>query len=208
MLENHKSELMNGASGTAMPLQAQGEVMPSGPPEPQQPTPEEQQQYQLLVGLALQFIHNEKTEPQIDAMLRHTDTDEGLAEAASLTMHNVLSQAKKRGMELSPDAQAAATRHVFEILASDATEDGIKDYEKDTKSLHGAYYRFQDKLRVQMQEAGMIDQQQAQQDLQRMQEMDEAGRLEEFFRDLDARDKRGSGPEAHPPTRGLGRGAE
>lgn len=206
MLENRKSELMNGASGSAMPMQAQGEVMPSGPPEPQPPTPEEEDQHKQFMGVALQAIYDDKLfERNVEMLKGGGDPMRGLASTAAQTAFYVLSNSRKRGVQFTPDVQAAGAKETFEELAELSMKAGIKDFSKDQKSFDGAFIRYFDELRVLMQQSGMINEQEAKAAMQRIQEMDENGMLDRFFRDLAERDRSGSaGDDETPPTRGLG----
>lgn len=190
MLEDHKGQLMNGASGTAMPP-------PQQPPgeanlEPQEPTPEENEQHKQFMGAALQLIYNDKTAPKIKQMLQaEGDPREGLIAAATLTVQQVLQQAQKRGVEYTPDVKAFSAKEVFEELGEHSKRLGVKDYKEDKEAFEGAYLRFTAQMTDQLLRSGQVNREVEQQNLAKLQEMDGRGELEQFLRSLAERDRAG-----------------
>jgi hypothetical protein len=166
----------------------------------QQATPEEQEQYDMIVGSAFNMVYDEKMLSQITTVLEGGgDPKAGLARAASLVLTKVLKSAKQSGQEFDGGVIFHAGTEIFEDLAELSKEAGIHDFTQDPDELEGAYFLALDQLRVDMQEAGMLNTEAAKADFAQLQEMDANGKLEQMLLSLASEDEKGSGPEKAMP---------
>lgn len=195
MLQKHKNQLSSGTAPASIAAHA------GQPQASEQPTPEEIEQHQRFMENAFRLIYSEKTLPATVKMLGGGgDPVRGLAGAAvQVTLHN-LTQARRRGVEVSDDVLFASVKEITEDLATLATEEGIEDFRKNREGLERAYHVALDDLRGHMTLSGMIDQGKEQQRLKQFQQMDEAGELRRVLESLDAADIAASKPK----RRGLG----
>lgn len=77
----------------------------------EQPTPEEQTQYNEIVYKALNFIHDEKTQPKVLRMLQvNGEPYQAVAKATVLIVKSIEAQAKADRVKLSPDAMFHAAK--------------------------------------------------------------------------------------------------
>lgn len=161
----------------------------------QQATPEEQEAYDMFVAQAYNLIYDEKVLPQIVGMLEgEGDPVEGLARAAAMVISRVKGSAEEAGVELSGDVLLHAGTEVLEDLAELSKESGVKDYTQDPDSLEAAYFRALDIFRVELQEAGKLDPEANQRDLEILAALDEQGELENIFSNLANEDTKAAQP--------------
>lgn len=161
-----------------------------------QASPEEQQQYEHFIGVAYNLIYDRRLLPKLIAMLEGGgDPVEGLARAASLVIARLIDLATKAGDKLPGDVLLHAGTATFEDLANLSKVAKIKDFSTDQDSFEAAYFKALDMLRQQLQESGGIDQQAAAADLEKLQQMDQAGELETMFRNLAQKDEQESAPQ-------------
>ena len=175
-------------------------------------SPEEQAQADHLVGKAWQLIYSDNMFPQIVQMLEggagddgqgnvsEGDPTRGLAMATDMVISRVGQVAEEAGETLMPDVAFFAFGEILEELAEVSRRGRIKDYSTDPDALELAYFQALDMYRERLDGAGVIDQESAKGDLNRLIEMDQNGQLEKIMRDLMANDEAGvaGGPEPPP----------
>lgn len=171
-----------------------GQAAPPAEPqigELQNASPEEQEQYDRFVSRGMELIFDEKMLPGIVDMLEGGgDPVEGLARTSTLVIGRIATAAEKAGEKLHGDVVMHAGTEIVEHLADVSKEAGIKDFEQDPDALEGAYFRTLDQFRMLMTDAGRIDQEAAQRDMDTLQKMDEGGQLEPLMRKLAEEDPR------------------
>ncbi len=113
---------------------------------------------------------------------------DGLAQATAMVVARVAGAAEQGGVKLSPDVVLHAGTEILEDLANLSKVAKIKDYSQDPQSFQQAYYKALDIYHQMLQGAGELDQQSAQADQQKMQQMDQQGTLDPLFRKLAAND--------------------
>lgn len=189
---------VTGAAGASQPMApAPGAQMDAGT---QQASPEEQKQYDAIVGSAFNMVYDKKMLPKITQILEGGgDPKAGLARAASLVMIKVLKSAKEAGKEFSGEVLFSAGTEIFEDLAELSKEAGIHDFTQDRDELEGAYFLAQDQLRMDMQEAGLLNTEAAKADFARLQEMDASGELEQMLMGLAEKDEQSGAPKQAMP---------
>ncbi|MEM7674513.1 MAG: hypothetical protein AAF449_00770 [Myxococcota bacterium] len=167
----------------------------------QEASPEEQASYDQLVGNALVLAFDKERLPSVLKGLRGGDDPiEGLSRTAANIFVRVAKDAEANGVPLAGEVSFAAGTEIVESLAELSTAAGIHDFENDAEALEGAYFRALDHARVMMQQSGGLSQETAQQDMARLQAMDESGELERMMVGLAESDV----PAAPDPrTRGL-----
>jgi hypothetical protein len=181
--------------GKPMPAEAGPEKAPAMGEE-QQASPEEQAQYEHFIAKGYEIIYDQKMLPKIIAMLEGGgDPVEGLARAASLVVGRLIDLATKAGDKLPGDVLLHAGTAVFEDLANLSRVAKIKDFSTDQDAFEAAYFKALDMLRQRLQESGGIDQAAAAADLDKLQQMDQAGELEAMFRNLAQKDEQESAPQ-------------
>lgn len=190
-------------------------------PAANQASPEEQAQYNQYVGRAMQLIYDKKFFPHLVDMLHGgaekgqqaandngmSGPQAGLAHAAVMVLQRVGSAAKEAGQAISPDVVLHGGAEVFSQLAEISDKAGISNYAEDRDALEGAFFAAIDLYLKQAAQAGDVDQQAAQQQLEQLKQMDQSGELETMLRDLDASDQ-GQQPaneneQSEPPDEGL-----
>lgn len=169
-----------------------------------QAAPEQQAEYDRFVGRAMELIYSEQMFPRIVEMLRggkkppgNPDSEpskkSGPAEALAMTtvtvIERVVGAAKKAGQQLSPDVIFHGGTEIFSQLAEISDKAGISDYANDRDALEAAYFKAIDIYLKQAQRSGDIDKQAAQAQMQKLEEMNKNGELEQMLRDLDAKDQ-------------------
>ena len=128
------------------------------------------------------------------------DPVKGLAQATDMVVALVGQAAEDAGVPLQPDVVFHAAGDILEELAEISRRAKIKDYSKDPDALETAWFQALDLYRERLQGAGVIDQQHAQADLDRLIAADKDGTYEKIMRDLAANDEAGpaGGPEPPP----------
>lgn len=170
----------------------------------QQASPEEQRAYDEFVSRGMLLIYNRKFLPSVLEMLQgNGDPVEGLATAAAQITKRVASSAKGAGKEIPPDVVFHGGTELFEDLASLSKDAGIKDFSTDQDAFEAAYFRALDQYRMSSQQDGSADQQGAQADLAKLQEMDQSGALEKTLMQMAEKDAAGSRPAGQEPSGGL-----
>ena len=195
------------SEGASQPMpQDQPQAMPQGDEMggmTQQASPEEQKQYELIVGSAFNMIYDKKMLPKITKILEGGgDPNAGLARAASLVMTKIFTGAKQAGQEFSGDVMFHAGTEIFEDLAELSKEAGIHDFSQNPDDLEGAYFLTLDQFRMDMQDAGALDTESAKADFAKLQQMDATGDLEQMFTRLAKDDESGQDTDA-PPRSGM-----
>lgn len=146
-----------------------GLMQPGKPPMEDQPqesedgemaSPEEQALYDEIVGRAYLLMFDGEAEEVRPAVLESLQDDAdpvaGLAETVSTIYQRVAQEARKGGVEITPDVRLGAITEIFEKLAEIAeTVNG--DFLKDDKDFEGAFFLAVDAVRVAEQEAGALD---------------------------------------------------
>jgi hypothetical protein len=200
--------MMNQMTAPASP--GAGQPMPTdqGPsPQPtpeggamggmQQATPEEQAQYDQIVGSAFNMVYDDKMLPKIVKTLEGGgDPKAGLARAASLVVLKIVESAEKSGKQLAPDVLFHAGTEIFEDLANLSSEAGIHNFAENPDDLEGAYFLALDQIRVEMQETGKLSPEMAGGDMAALQEMNATGELENMMISLAQRDDQSRGEQA------------
>jgi hypothetical protein len=171
-----------------------------------QASPEEQEQANRLVARAWQLIYSDNVLPQIVTTLEggagedaDGDPVAGLAQATDIVAARIGQAAEEAGEQLMPDAAHFAFGEILEELAEVSRRAGIKDYSQDKDALETAYFQALDIYRERLQQAGVINQEHAQQDMQKLVAMDQNGQLERILRDLAANDEAGAAGGPEPP---------
>ena len=187
-------EMLRGGAGTAEP----GAALPVPPPEvggapglsPEEVPPE--------VGGAGSPPSAPPDEASPDEV--PGDPVKGLAQATDMVVALVGQAAEDAGVPLQPDVVFHAAGDILEELAEISRRAKIKDYSKDPDALETAWFQALDLYRERLQGAGVIDQQSAQADLDRLIAADKDGTYEKIMRDLAASDESGpaGGPEPPP----------
>ncbi|KQT54619.1 hypothetical protein ASG43_03265 [Aureimonas sp. Leaf454] len=155
----------------------------------QKASPEEQELYSRFVAKAFMLVYDKAFLPKaVDMLGGEGDPQEGLARLSAQVTIRVMRLAKEAGQELPGDVLFAAAKEVFEDLAELSRVANVFDYSQDEDALEGAYFRALDHFRMEMEGDGSIDRESAQADLNTLQQMDEAGELEGYFRQLAERD--------------------
>ena len=113
----------------------------------------------------------------------------GLAQATDMVVALVGQAAEDAGVPLQPDVVFHAAGDILEELAEISRRAKIKDYSKDPDALETAWFQALDLYRERLQGAGVIDQQHAQADLDRLIAADKDGTYEKIMRDLAANDE-------------------
>ena len=200
--------------GMAMPAPQGGglgqgpapEQQQAGPMGFQQAAPEEQDLYDRFVGRALQLIYSDEMNPKILDMLdggagegAEGDPADGLAQATAMIVARVGAAAEQAGQQLSPDVVLHAGTEIFEDLANLSKVAKIKDYTQDKEAFQRAYFGALDHYRNLLQGAGEIDQQSAQGDYEKLQQMDAEGKLDPLFRKLASDDAAREGANQNEP---------
>ena len=195
-------QIVAGSGGPANPS-----PVPSQPPsqmqgQPQQigsavdASPEEQALLDHFVGKGIQLIYSGQAMPGIVETLKGDgDPVAGLATATVQVVTRVGQAAEKAGQQVPGDVLFEAGRQILQNLADLSAEAGIKDYSKDQDSLDGAFFRAVDDYRVQMQEAGKIDQAHYQGEMEALQQADQSGVLEQMLRQLARQDQENAQPQ-------------
>jgi hypothetical protein len=126
------------------------------------------------------------------------DPVQGLATATDMVVARVANAAEQGGEQLQPDVVYHAGADILEELAEISRRAKIKDYSNDADSLERAWFSALDMFRERLQQAGEVDQGDAQGGLDRLVQMDQNGTLDKIMRDLAASDSAGpaGGPEA------------
>lgn len=176
---------------------------PAGPrqltSEEEAASPEEQALYDKFVSKAFMLVYDKKFFPAVLELLEgEGDPIEGLALASSKVIMRVMKAAQQAGEKLPGDVLFHGAKEVFEDLGELSRRAGIKDFSADPDALEGAYFRALDHLRILLEGSGDINREAAQADLAMLQQMDEAGDLENLFRDLAAKDEAAGFAAAEP----------
>lgn len=183
----------DASTDTGMPAEK-----PVGPrqltAESEPASPEEQALYEKFVSKAFMLVYDKKFFPTVlDLLQGEGDPIEGLALASSKVIARVMKAAQQGNEKLPGDVLFHAAKEVFEDLAELSRRAGIKDFSADPDALEGAYFRALDHLRIILEGTGDINREAAQADLAMLQQMDEAGELENLFRDLAMKDEAAGG---------------
>lgn len=194
-------------SGPAMG-QGQGPEMDQrgNPMEPHEATPEQQDQYDRFVAVAMNLMYEPEMIPKLLELLSGGDDPvEGLARATVMITARVATKAEEGGEQLSGDVLFNAGAEIFNQLADVSDAAGIGNFAEDRDMLEAAYFRALDEFRMLMQDAGRGSQEAAQRDLQQLEAMSQSGDLESTLRKLaedDPRMKQQEGerePQGEPP---------
>lgn len=157
----------------------------------QQASPEEQALYDRVVGQAFNLIYDQKFLPTVVEMLRGGgDPVEGLATAAAQITARVASSAQQSGQTIPPDVLLHAGTEIYEDLAELSKTVGIKDFGADEDAFESGYFRALDQFRTMTQQGGGADQQSAQADMAKLEQMDQSGQLEQMLMGLAEKDPR------------------
>lgn len=198
----------------AAPPNDQTQQQPAGA---NQASPEMQVQYDRFVGRAMEVIYNPAMFSKVVNLLRGTGAAggkdgkpnkggpaQGLANATVMVIRRVHDAAKQAGEQLPPDVIFHGGSEIFSQLAEISDKAGLSDYANDRDALEAAYFKAIDMYLQQASKAGEIDQQAAQAQMQKLQQMDQNGQLTQVLRDLDAKDQAGREPPANdneaPPS--------
>lgn len=167
---------------------AGGEAMPQQQPQQQgapmggmseQANPEEQGQYDEIVGSAMNMVYDKKVMPSILKGLEGDgDPIAGLAQTAALVLMRIYQSAKKAGKDLDGVVMFHAGTEVLEDLATLSIKAKIHDFKANPDDLEGAYFLALDNFRMEMQKAGNINPEAAKQDFANLQQMSADGSLE------------------------------
>lgn len=204
---------MAGLGAVINGAQAHG-AAPQQPGQAEQPnfgeeqaTPEEQAQYDQIVGNAMNITYDKAMLPRVIQMLEgEGDPIEGLAQTAAVIISRVMQSAQQAGVELDGIVAFHAGTEILEDLAELSKEAEVHDFSQNPDDLETAYFRTLDNVRVMMQESGQIKQQDAQADMQKLQAMDQSGDLEKMLVGLAERDQRGRAPPEEQSQAPAGRG--
>ncbi len=176
------------ASAGPVPAQAQGQ----GQREASNVSPEEQQVYDQFVDNALSAIYDEKSLPQIIQSLRGDGNPiDGLANTAVNIVMRVKSSAEQAGQQISDDILLAAGGEIIEDLAGLATTAGVHEYTPE--EIEGALFQSMDIYREMTGRDGGENREQVVQDMNQLNALDEAGRLDEVAPGLTAKFPAGPG---------------
>jgi hypothetical protein len=202
----------------AMPPQGAAPTGPAAPPagpaptlgQPTATTPEEQAMYSRIVARSFELIYGDDSMPKIVDMLDGGgNPPQGLAKTAAMVIGRVGAAAEKAGEQLDPVVAFHALKEIVEDLAHLSGVAGIHDYQQDQDGFEAAWLHAVDEWRLMLQGAGEIDQAAAQEDMSRLEAMDQSGELETLFNGLDkgGGEKGGQQPspaaEEAPKGRGL-----
>lgn len=185
-----------------------GQQMGQGgnPMDPREASPEQQDQYDRFVATAMNIMYEREMVPRLLQLLEGGgDPVEGLARATVMITARVATAAEESGEKLSGDVLFNAGAEIFNQLADVSDAAGFGNFAEDRDMLEAAYFRALDEFRTLMQQAGRVNQQAAQRDLQGLEAMSERGDLEATLRKLaedDPRMKQNGGdrePQGEPP---------
>ena len=172
-----------------------------------QVSPEEQEQSDRLVINGLNLIYDSQTRGRIlETLDGNGDPVDGLAATAVSVWQHLLTSAEQNGFKATGDAMMNAGREIFENLAEYSTRAGLYDFAQDPDALEGAYFRALDDIRVVLQQSGKISPETAQQDMARLQEMDQSGELEKKMLALAEKDQAGQQSQEEQQEEPRGRG--
>lgn len=181
--------------------QGQGQVEEETP----NVSPEEQAIYDQFVEKAFSVIYDQKTLPGIlDALKGDGNPMEGLANTAVNVVVRVQDSAEGAGQKIPGEVIHQAGKEIIEDLSRLATEAGIHAFTKE--EVEGAWFQSMDLYRERKGRDGGEEAGQIAQDFQKLQAIDQAGRLDEVVPGLSERFGRGA-PAAGPggvPAAGPG----
>jgi len=193
---------LSGLQGAqAGPQTAPGALLSDSPPPPEGPataSPEEQALYETFVGNAAKVLFNKKALAKTVDALKTEDPMEGVARVTAMVVVRVAQEAARQGKPLPMDVLMHGAQEIFGEVVSLAEEAGVHEFSKDPDMVQGAMVRAFDEMRTGLSDAGLIDQQQMQADLQELQAADQSGELARFMQGAQ------SAPPASAPSRGLG----
>lgn len=179
-------------------------------------SPEEQAIYDQFVEKAFAVIYDQKALPQIIESLRGDGNPvEGLANTAVNVVVRVEDAAKKAGQKIPGEVIHEAGREILEDLSRLATEAGVHEF--TTEEVEGAWFQSMDLYRERKGRDGGENSEEIAQDFKKLQEINQAGRLDEVVPGLSQRfggpgggvpiSKAGGAPAAGPggvPAAGPG----
>ncbi len=181
--------------GPAPVPQAQVPVQSQGQREDPNVSPEEQKSYDQFVDNALSAIYDEKSLPQIIQSLRGDGNPmDGLANTVVNIVMRVKSSAEQAGQEISDDILLAAGGEIIEDLAGLAATAGVHEYTPE--EIEGAFFQSMDIYREMTGRDGGQNREQIVQDMNQLNALDEAGRLDEVAPGLSAQFPPIDGPRA------------
>lgn len=198
-------------AGGPMPAAGGGAPMPGGQAAGgldlggQEPaSPKEQEIYNRFVAKAYEMVYAEETLPKIIEMLRGEEGDDpadGLAITAATVTARVLDAAEAAGQQIDGAIVLHAGAEIFGDLAELSKRAGIHDWQEGTDEFEGAWYRALDDFRVMRQQAGRLDTEVYQQDLEGLKQADAEG---ELGAQLAALQGRGEAEPPGAPRGGIG----
>lgn len=153
-------------------------------------SPEEQALYEEVVARGLELIfegEDDATAKPREAIVDALDDDnprEALGDLAGTLVFRIVSEAINAGQEISNDVRLQAGSEIFEVLAEVASKAGIFDFVGDDAEFQAAWLLAVDKFRQLMTEAGLLDPNSEEGDLQELKTADEDGRLGEIMAQL------------------------
>ena len=154
-------------------------------PESEPATPEEQAQYNELVGRALLFVYDKKMLPRlVDTMRADEDPIEGLANVGALVLSRINTALVQAGKDFDGAIKLNAAAEVFDNLADVATAARVHDFDTDVKGREAAFLRAMDQLRIAETQSGQVDQQTARADMALLQQAEQDGSLQRLLASL------------------------
>ena len=151
--------------------------MPAGPamPKGQPASAEEQQLYDQFVKNAISLMMGDgRGRKAVDAM-NTMDPQDGVARVVGPIVAKVAKAAQDGGTPLPFDVILHGTAEIVDNAMELAEAAGIHEFSKDGDAQGGAYVRALDAARVEMQNRGLIDQEQAKAMFAEVQQVDQAG---------------------------------
>lgn len=117
----NKTENPRGFGGNQTPEEMQADST--------EPTPEEQEQYDLLVIRARKMIFGEAKQEILEQMGASNSPAEGMGRSAAMLMKTMLNAAKNDGTEIDPEVAINAGTEIIEDLNDLGKKNGIFEYD-------------------------------------------------------------------------------
>lgn len=204
MMENQPMQIPDNMSGLSPSPAAMGAQTTADqflwPTADEEPTPEEQAAYDMLVGLSLRAMSKEGVDTQLAETIRGaSDLSEGLGLVAGEVFGRALGAMRKQGQQIPEDAILRAMMEVYSNVVEMAEDAGTTP---DQDATNIGFSHAMDILRQRMTQMGLLTPEQARADLEEMKAMEASG---ELSRILSGYTGQGQGqPESQQPATGFG----
>lgn len=179
--------------GTTPPGMDDGEVM-------EEASPEEQQQYDTFVGMALLAVYDDQMMPETVKLIQEAPSPmQGVATVASSIAVRVYTAAQEDGVALTGDVLLHGGAEIVEAVIEVAETAGVAEFTEPM--MQEAYLLAADKFRAEMETLGVYGEEDKAQDIATLQEMQQSGQMERIMSKLQ---QQSGGQPAPPAPQGLG----